>query len=54
MIPELITLGDALVSLGYETGWVTRGDDIIEWIDEPANSPTLATVQAELERLRNQ
>lgn len=54
MIPELITLGDALVSLGYETGWVTRGDDVIEWIDEPANRPTLEAVQTELERLRNQ
>ena len=53
MIPELLTLGDALVSLGFETGWVTRGEDTIEWIDEPANAPTLEQVQAELERLRS-
>lgn len=52
MISELITLGDALVSLGFETGWITRGDDIIEWIEEPANAPTLEQVQTELNRLK--
>lgn len=47
MIPELLSLGDALIELGFDRGWVTRGTSVVEWPEgEPPNAPTLGQVQA--------
>jgi hypothetical protein len=50
---------EALVLLGYETGWVVRGDEIsgIEWIEQPSTIPTEAQILdavASLDNLKNQ
>lgn len=53
MIPSMISLVDAMGSLGYDGGYYINEAEGIVWVDKtPANPPTLEQVIAEKNRLQ--
>jgi hypothetical protein len=44
---KTIKIAESLQELGYNTGWVVNGTEII-WIDEPATKPTKKQIDAKV------
>jgi hypothetical protein len=50
MITETQKTSDALIALGYSTGWVVTNTEIT-WIDEPATKPTKKQISDKVKEL---
>ncbi len=47
---ETQKISEALVALGYSTGWVVTGTEIT-WIDEPTTKPTKKQISDKMKEL---
>jgi|688.fasta_scaffold980006_2 hypothetical protein len=49
---ETRKISEALIALGYSTGWVVSEAEIT-WIDEPEVRPTMEQIQAKIEEIES-